>query len=407
MSTTLAIPPQPPRVAAWRQPAFWLQSGMGLLAGGAVTFVAIRSFEGAAGVDVLLLVLAFALIVWLQIVWHEAGHALGGLLAGHRALAFGVGPLRLERQGERWRFRWAGSIRGIGGFALLFPREGEGTRAERAAYLLGGPLTNLLAAAVAWPFALVEPGASAGWSETLARLVVGTGLLIGLSNLVPFLAGGWASDGRQLWKLWQNADEARAMAALSRLGSLSLAGIRPRDWPLDSAAGIDLATLPQGIAEAFARCRMVQALDARDFRDPAAVAAAATLASGFWQGPEGIRPVNALLLARWTLDAARDPELAAQWAALGEGGILDQSAQRAVLAAWIALRRGDSTKAASELQSARALRNRIHDAASLQMHDEDLAAISKELAAAAARAPTAPQSESVPSRATPANSCQT
>lgn len=381
MSTALTVPPQPLRAPAWRQPAFWLQGGLGMLAGGAVTFVAIRSLQNVAGLDLVLVVLAFAGIAWLQIVWHEAGHAIGGLLSGHRALAFGVGPLRLERQGERWRLRWAGSIRGIGGFALLFPREGEGTRGERAAYLLGGPLANLLAAAVAWPFALVEPGASAGWSEVLARIVVGTGLFIGLSNLVPFLAGGWASDGRQLWKLWQGADEARAMAMLSRLGSLSMAGVRPRDWPRDAAAGIDLAALPQGIAEAFARCRVVQALDAREYRDPAALDAATTLVRGFWQGPEGVRPINALLLARWALDAVGDPDLAAQWATLGEGGMLDQSAQRAVLAAWIALRRGDTITATRELQHARTLRKRIHDAASLQMFDEDLTAIAAELSA--------------------------
>lgn len=232
---------------------------------------------------------------------------------------------------------------------------------------------------MAWPVALVEPGASAGWSEMLARLVVGTGLFIGLGNLVPFLAGGWASDGRQLWKLWQGADEARAMAVLSRLGSLSMTGVRPRDWPRNTAAGIDLIALPQGIAEAFARCRMVQALDAREYRDPAALDAAATLARGFWQGPEGIRPINALLLARWALDATGDPELAAQWAALGEGGMLDQSAQRAVLAAWIALRRGDTVTATRELHNARSLRGRIHDAASLHMYEEDLAGIAAEL----------------------------
>ncbi len=380
MSASLAVPPRPPRVPAWRQPATWLQGSLGMLGGGLVTFTAIRTFQAASGADVVLVVVAFVLIAWLQIVWHEAGHAIGGLLAGHRAVAFGVGPLRLERQAERWRLRWAGSIRGIGGFALLFPREGEGTRGERAAFLLGGPLANLLAAALVWPFALVAPGESAGWSETLARIVVGTGLLIGLSNLVPFLAGGWASDGRQLWKLWQGADEARAMAVLSRLGSLSIAGVRPRDWPLDVAAGINLAALPQGIAEAFARCRLVQALDARDYRDPAAIDAAATLAREFWQGPEGIRPINALLLARWTLDTTADTELAAQWAALGEGGFLDQSAQRAVLAAWIALRRGDIATATRELQSARTLRNRLHDAAGLQMFDEDLAVITAALA---------------------------
>lgn len=381
MSALLTVPPQPPPIPAWRQPATWLQGGLGMLAGGTVVFLAMRSLQTTDAATAFLVFVAFLVISWLQIVWHEAGHAIGGLLFGHRALAFGVGPLRLERQGERWRLRWAGSIRGVGGFALLFPREGEGTRAERTAYLLGGPLANLLAAALAWPFAQPEPGAGSGWSESIAWMVFVTGLLVGLSNLVPFLTGGWSSDGRQLWKLWQGADEARAMAVLNRLGGLSMAGIRPRDWPQDGAVGIDLATLPHGIGEAFARCRLVQALDARNYSDPAAIDAAVALARDFWRGPEGIRPINAILLARWILDASGDTALAAQWAALGEGGILDQSAQRALLAAWIALRSGDPSAASRHLESARSQRDRIHDAASLQMFDDDVAAIAAALRA--------------------------
>lgn len=105
MSNALTVPPQPPRAPVWRQPAFWLQGGLGMLAGGLVTYEALRSLQVVDGASAALVFAALVLIVWLQIVWHEAGHAIGGLLSGHRALAFGVGPLRLERQGERWRLR--------------------------------------------------------------------------------------------------------------------------------------------------------------------------------------------------------------------------------------------------------------------------------------------------------------
>lgn len=44
-----------------------------------------------------------------------------------RAIAFGVGPLRMERRGDgRWHWRKGGGVRGIGGFAALVPQAGRG-----------------------------------------------------------------------------------------------------------------------------------------------------------------------------------------------------------------------------------------------------------------------------------------
>lgn len=55
---------------------------------------------------------------------HEAGHAVAGVTRGIQAIAFGVGPRRVERGPTgRWRWRWRWRYGGgIGGFAALVVR---------------------------------------------------------------------------------------------------------------------------------------------------------------------------------------------------------------------------------------------------------------------------------------------
>ena len=51
-----------------------------------------------------------ALLLWLTVVWHEFGHVAGGWLAGFRLQLFSVGPLRLERRGDRYRWSFNRAI---------------------------------------------------------------------------------------------------------------------------------------------------------------------------------------------------------------------------------------------------------------------------------------------------------
>lgn len=385
MPTTpaLEVPPRPAEVPAWKQKQQWIQWLVGALLGGGVTLGLILGVDDLGGGDLLLVVFALLVVGWLQVLLHEAGHALAGLAVGLRLLAVGVGPLRAERGATGWRIHWAGSIRGIGGFALLLPRDESQGRWQAAVYLLGGPLANLFAAGLAWAALRAGLADAMPWLA-LAWITVAIGLVLGLANLVPMLAGGWSSDGRQLLKLWQGSEEARLSATLARIGGLAMLGVRPRDWPPTLSLEFRLDDAPQGVGDALARCQLVHAIDTHAFDDPIAAAAAARLAGGFWQGPDGLRQFNALLLARWVLDTSGDVELADAWCALSEGGILDQGASRAALRARIALARGDAGEAQRQLALAEQLAPRVPDAAGQAMLAESLAELREQLAAAPA-----------------------
>lgn len=376
---SIPIPPEPPKVPEWRRPAVWMQAVIGTVFGGLLMFMALGTFRNFGAWDAIALCIALPVMLWLQIVAHEAGHAVAGLMAGHRVLALGIGPLKAERGGGSWRIRWSGHVRSIAGFVLLLPRTAAPSRWESTVYLLGGPLSNLVVAALAALWATPDPGQGTTIGHALARMVAGTGVLVGVINLMPFLVGGWSSDGRQLFKLWQGSEEARARLFLGQLGALSSTGIRPKDWPMSSMADDRLDELPQSVADALAQCRLYKAIDERRCQTPEAIAAAQALASGFWRGPEVTRPTKALVLSRWLLASGGDLANAQAWSELAEGGLLDQSGELAALRAMLALRRGNLREAEHHHKEAAALRHRVQEGAGLAMFDEDLAMIGAQL----------------------------
>jgi hypothetical protein len=367
----LPVPPKPAPVPAWRRPATYLQFAMGGLFGGLGMLAVLAALERPSGAEALLMLLALFPAVWLHLIVHEAGHALAGWAGGQHVAAVGLGPWRFERGSDGWRFSKGSDVQGIGGFALVLPTRETVTVAERSAYLLGGPLANLFAA-VALAAAVPAFGLEGRVAAALNVFAV-VGALIGAVNLVPFLSGGWSSDGRQLLALWCRWPESRVVESMSRWTALAMLGVRPRDWP--EAPPADEDGLPQALRDALQRMRLVIALDRNEPGTPGATAAARAIAEGFWTGPDGVRQINAALLAAWELKRGAPPEAVEAWLSESEGGLLDQTATRAWLRAALALARGDRPGAAMRLAEARAALPRVIDPASRAMLVEELDAL--------------------------------
>jgi hypothetical protein len=304
-----------------------------------------------------LLVLAF----WLQVLLHEAGHALAGLASGLRPLAFGVGPLRLERAGDGWRFRWGGGLSGISGFALLLPSARRPpSRVEQAVYLLGGVLANALVSALA----LVALAASP--PEFLRGLLVAlavTGLLLGVVNLVPFRSGGWLSDGAGLWSLLRQPGLAFASISLQQAVQASVDGVRPRDWPAVLLPADDAPFGVHGepaLDTAIASMRLSRALDAG--QATVAESAARYLHSAWPTAAPGLRPGLAAMLAVHCLLVRRDVAAVRAWRERMVGSLLDMGCHEAWLDAELALADGDLSLARDAHAQAVAALPRVHDA---------------------------------------------
>lgn len=348
----------PQLLASKLAPASWWALGvqllLGMAAGAGFIMLAERMTSGIDGPALLALLLALPVAFWVQMLVHEAGHALAGLLVGRRFLGAGVGPLRLERGDGTWMLRWAGGIRGIGGFAAMLPT-GPERRAAAAVVLLGGPLANLVAAGLATLVLMTLeapglPGVAALGSSILA------GALVAAVNLLPFRSKGWHTDGQQLRELLRDGSTWRVMQAQQLVVAAAMAGIRPRDWP---AAALDApADVPDPL-RLSARCLCMSA--ALDRNDMATAGDSAAALAALWPGsPDGQRQGVAVMLASY---AARvgDAALLAAWRPHCEGGMLDLSPYRLWLDAEAAALAGDAAAAQALVTRARAALPRVHD----------------------------------------------
>lgn len=341
-------------------------------------------FPEAAGIwrwviGAALLLLAF----WVQVVVHEAGHALAGVAGGLRPLAFGVGPLRLERGGDGWRFRWGGSLSGIGGFAaLLPPADGSPSRGVQAAYLLGGVAANALLAFVAlWVLAVSPPDALRGLLVALAV----TGLFLAVVNLVPLRSHGWLSDGAGLWSLWRQPGLAFASITLQQVVQASMDGVRPRDWPAALLPADDAAFDEYGeppLDTAIAMMRLSRALDVGQVEE--ADAAARYLHAAWPTASLAVRPGIAGCLAVHCLLVRKDAVAVRAWRERMGGSPLDGSCHEAWLDAELALADGDLAAARDGHAQAVAALPRIHDGGTRIAVAEHLDDLAKRIAEPAA-----------------------
>ncbi len=324
--------------------------------------------------------LGLVLGLWPNIVLHELGHALAGWLRGFRLLVFGVGPLRLERtHGGRLRWRWAGGVRGIGGFAAMLPPAGRGgRRADMVVFGLGGPGFNLVTAAGLYWLGTV-PGLPGGVQGACFGLACGA-LLLGLVNLLPFHTQGWRSDGLGVLDLLRGTPDAMLQLQVNALSALSLAGVRPRDWPAEHLPAAEPDSSSPVLALAAQAMRLAWACDRHDAQ--AAFEAAAVLAHDFDRSPDGLRTHLAVALAGHAAVLRRDPALLAAWRPHCEGAALaDLTPYHRWLDAEHAALTGNTADARAQLAAAGDALDRIGDPASRQLVEEHLQALRQRLEA--------------------------
>ncbi|MDQ3610694.1 MAG: M50 family metallopeptidase [Actinomycetota bacterium] len=126
--------------------------------------------------------LAFAVLLYLSVLLHEASHALAARAYGMRVRSV--------------------VLHFLGGYTEL--EEEANTAGREAVVAVVGPLTSLAVGALAW---VVAPAAPDGLAEFMVRALAGANLVIGVLNLLPGLpldggrvlrAAVWGATGRPL-----------------------------------------------------------------------------------------------------------------------------------------------------------------------------------------------------------------
>lgn len=206
-----------------------------LVKGGDVSFGVILSkikglsWEEVIGVP-LVSVLSMLVGGALQIILHELGHLIGGLLSGYRFLSFQAMGIVLVNDGGKLRVKRF-NMDGALGQCLMTPPDVPSDKMPVVVYNAGGVVMNVIATAICVTIMLCAKDLS-----PFAYIFFGVIALIGLYfiivNGVPMCISGLPNDGYNMLKLRHNEKSREAFASVLRLCVLLSEGVRPRDIPL-------------------------------------------------------------------------------------------------------------------------------------------------------------------------------
>ena len=141
---------------------------------------------------------ALAIAFILQIVIHEGGHLVAGLLTGYRFVSFRF--LSFTLIGKDGHLQWRKyDLAGTGGQCLMAPPNKPidqiDTRWYNASGVLANIVTALLAIVLIWTLDMPK------WLDTMLAMMALVGIWIALANGIPMKIGGVANDGLNLMQL--------------------------------------------------------------------------------------------------------------------------------------------------------------------------------------------------------------
>lgn len=135
---------------------------------------------------------------FLQLIIHEGGHLVTGLLTGYRFVSFRVLNWLLIRKDDRLQWRNF-ELAGTGGQCLLAPPDKPLDQIDTRWYNAGGVLANVITAVLA--IVLMYFVDMPLWLHALMFLMAFIGGAFALINGIPMKVGGVANDGLNLFQM--------------------------------------------------------------------------------------------------------------------------------------------------------------------------------------------------------------
>lgn len=230
-------------------------------------------------------ILGMCLAVYLQIIVHEAGHLVFGILSGYRFSSFRIGSIMLVRINGKIQTRRL-SLAGTGGQCLMQPPELADGKMPYVLYNLGGAIMNLIAAAVsAVLYVLLRDFPYAAAFFLFSALF---GAIFALTNGIPMHVGIVDNDGCNARSMGKNPDALESFYLQLKINALQVEGVRLKDMPDSWFREPEDGALKNAMTAARAVFCENRMMDSHDF--PAAkayidrVLAADTALAGLYRG---------------------------------------------------------------------------------------------------------------------------
>lgn len=218
----------------WRQyigTTFFLLIGMfcGLLMG---KFIGQQFSEDKPIWNTLLFCVGILLVMYLgilvQLIIHEAGHLVFGLISGYKFSSFRIFSFMWVKEDKKIRLRRL-TIAGTGGQCLMSPPDMANGKIPLVLYNLGGSLMNMIAGLAF--LALFYIFIKVPFISTVMLMFAFIGFALAIMNGVPMRMGTIDNDGYNAFSLTGNSEAMHSFWVQLKVNEQIAKGIRLKDMP--------------------------------------------------------------------------------------------------------------------------------------------------------------------------------
>ena len=170
----------------------------------------------------------FAFII--QIIIHEAGHLIFGLLSGYEFISFRVGSITIVKDQEKFKLKKF-KIKGTGGQCLMMPKTNNYEEINYVLYNLGGILMNFIASIICLLILILVD------TNQYIKVMLSEFILIGvicvISNGIPMKLGGISNDGYNTMSISRDKFIKYCFYIQLKVNGLLSKGMRFKDMPIE------------------------------------------------------------------------------------------------------------------------------------------------------------------------------
>ena len=170
----------------------------------------------------------FAFII--QIIIHEAGHLIFGLLSGYEFISFRVGSITIVKDQEKFKLKKF-KIKGTGGQCLMTPKTNNYEEINYVLYNLGGILMNFIASIICLLILILVD------TNQYIKVMLSEFILIGvicvISNGIPMKLGGISNDGYNTMSISRDKFIKYCFYIQLKVNGLLSKGMRFKDMPIE------------------------------------------------------------------------------------------------------------------------------------------------------------------------------
>ncbi len=150
----------------------------------------------------LFLILAIFIISYtVQIILHESGHLIFGLLSGYEFTSFRIGNLTIIKEDGKLAIKKF-NLKGTAGQCIMFPKEDDYEKCSYVLYNLGGVLMNAIVSALCFVVYTIASGNTN--IDSILICMIGSGIVIVITNGIPMKISGVVNDGYNVMSIINN-----------------------------------------------------------------------------------------------------------------------------------------------------------------------------------------------------------